>query len=80
MEVKYQTSSESQQLEGSCQIWSTVLRLDYINRMLIYLDVPDDIANQMSGLHKTVVATEANHSTPVHHGYQGQLHHTGAQG
>ena len=33
----------TERLEDSCEIGSTVLRLDYVNRMLVNLDVPDDI-------------------------------------
>ena len=69
-----------ERLEDSCEIGSIVLRLDYINRMLVNLDVPDDIVNEMSGLYETVVAIEANHSTQARHGYQGRLRHTGARG
>lgn len=69
-----------ERLEDSCEIGSIVLRLDYINRMLVNLDVPDDIVNVMSGLYETIVAIEANHSTQARHGYQGQLRRTGVRG
>ena len=42
-----------------------VLRLDYITRMLVNLDVADDIVNAMSSLHDTVVAIEARISGPA---------------
>ena len=35
-----------ERLENSSEIGSVVLRLDFINRMLVNLDVPDDIVNE----------------------------------
>ena len=65
------------------EIGSIVLRLDYITRMLVNLDVADDIVNAMSRLHETVVAIEAGQadgSSSVGQGYQTQLNRTGGRG
>ena len=35
-------------MENSSEIGSIVVRLDFINRMLVSLDVPDDIVNTTS--------------------------------
>ena len=70
-----------ERLENSSEIGSIVLRLDFINRMLVSLDVPDDIVNTTSALYETVVAIDReNHQTQAARGYQVQLHRTGARG
>ena len=70
-----------ERMENSSEIGSIVLRLDFINRMLVSLDVPDDIVNTTSALYETVVAIDReNHRTQAAHGYQVQLHRTGARG
>ena len=45
-----------ERMENSSEIGSIVLRLDFINRMLVSLDVPDDIVNTTSALYETTVA------------------------
>lgn len=68
-------------MENSSEIGSIVLRLDFINRMLVSLDVPDDIVNTTSALYETVVAIDReNHQTQAARGYQVQLHRAGARG
>ncbi len=68
-------------MENSSDIGSIVLRLDFINRMLVSLDVPDDIVNTTSALYETVVAIDReNRRTQAAHGYQVQLHRTGTRG
>ena len=53
-----------ERMENSSEIGSIVLRLDFINRMLVSLDVPDDIVNTTSALYETVVAIDReNHRT-----------------
>lgn len=70
-----------ERMENSSEIGSIVLRLDFINRMLVSLDVPDDIVNTTSALYETVVAiNHENHQTQAAHGYQVQLHRAGARG
>ena len=70
-----------ERMENSSEIGSIVLRLDFINRMLVSLDVPDDIVNTTSALYVTVVAiNRENHQTQAARGYQVQLHRTGARG
>ena len=69
-------------LENSSEIGSVVLRLDFINRMLVNLDVPDDIFDITRALYETVVSIdrEREHRAQAVHGYQVQLHRSGAQG
>ena len=62
------------------EIGSVVLRSDYITRMLVNLDVADDIVNTMSCLHETVLAIEADSSSPVGQGYRTQLNRAGRRG
>ena len=61
-----------ERLNNPCEIGSVVLKLDYINRMLLNLDVADDIVNTMSCLHETVLAIEAEGNSSVGQGYQTQ--------
>ena len=70
-----------ERMENSSEVGSIVLRLDFINRMLVSLDVSDDIVNTTSALYETVVAIDReNHQTQAARGYQVQLHRTGARG
>ena len=48
-----------ERLNDQSEIGSVVLRLDYITRMVVNLDVADDLANTMSCLRETVLAIEA---------------------
>ena len=52
-------------MENSSEIGSIVLKLDFINRMLVSLDVPDDIVNTTSALYETVVAIDRENG-PFH--------------
>ena len=68
-------------LENSFEIGSIVLRLAFINKMVVSLDVPDDIVNTTSALYETGVAIDReNHRTWAVHGYQFQLHRAGTRG
>ena len=69
-----------ERLNDPSEIGSVVLRLDYITRMLVNLDVADDIVNTMSCLHETVLAIEADSSSPVGQGYRTQLNRAGRRG
>ena len=69
-----------ERLNDPSEIGSVVLRLDYITRMLVNLDVADDIVNKMSCLHETVLAIEADSSSPVGQGYRTQLNRAGRRG
>ena len=62
------------------EIGLVVLRSDYITKMLVNLDVADDIVNTMSCLHETVLAIEADSSSPVGQGYRTQLNRAGRRG
>ena len=59
-----------ERLNDQSEIGSVVLRLDYITRMLVNLDVADDI----------VLAIGADCSSTVGQGYQAQLNRTGRRG
>lgn len=52
-------------LNNQSEIGSVVLRLDYITRMLVNLDVANDNVNTMSCLRETVLAIEAACSSTV---------------
>ena len=52
-----------ERLSDPSEIGSVVLRSDYITRMLVNLDVADNIVNTMSCLHETVLAIEADSSS-----------------
>ena len=66
--------------ENGCEIGSIVLRLDYITRMLVNLDVPDEIVNTMRGLYESVVQLEANHNLVASNGYAAPILCTGTRG
>ena len=66
--------------ENGFEIGSIVIRLDYITRMLVNLEVPDEIINTMTGLYETVVQLEANHNVVVSHGYAAPIFCTGTRG
>lgn len=69
-----------ERLENTCQIGGIALRLDYITRMLVNLDVPDDIVNTMSCLYQNLVAIEENQRAQPDQGYQAQSNQTGTRG
>ena len=54
-----------ERLNDQSEIGSVVLRLDYITRMLVNLDVADDLVNTMSCLRETVLAIEADQGHPT---------------
>lgn len=53
------------------------LRVDCINRMLVTLDVPDDIVNSMSAIYEQLVIIEKQHKTSQ---YQAPLRKDGGRG
>ncbi|KAK3732013.1 hypothetical protein QZH41_016884, partial [Actinostola sp. cb2023] len=55
------------------------LRVDCINRMLVTLDVPDDIVNSMSAIYEQLVIIEKQHKTSQYH-YQAPLRKDGGRG
>ena len=61
--------------ENGFEIGSIVLRPDYITRMLINLEVPDEIVNTTS-----VVQLEANHNVVEGDGYAARIFCTGTRG
>ena len=61
-----------ERLNDQSEIGSVVLRLDYITRMVVNLDVADDLVNTMSCLSWL--------SRQVGQGYQAQLNRTGRRG
>ena len=69
-----------ERLNDQSEIGSVVLRLDYITRMLVNLDVADELVNTMSCLRETVLAIEADCSSTVGQGCQAQLNRTGRRG
>ena len=66
--------------ENGFEIGSIVLRLDYITRMLVNLEVPDEIVNTMRGLYESVVRLEANHNLVASDGYAAPVFCTGTRG
>ena len=58
--------------ENALEISSIVLRLDYITRMHVNLEVPDEIVNTIRGLYESVVQLEANHNVVEGDGYAAQ--------
>ena len=69
-----------ERLDDQSEIGSIILRLDYITRMLVNLDVTDDIVNTMSCLREPVLAIEADCSSTAGQGYEAQLNRTGRRG
>ena len=69
-----------ERLDDQSKIGSIILRLDYITRMLVNLNVADDIVNTMSCLRETVLAIEADCSSTGGQGYQAQSNRTGRWG
>ena len=65
--------------ENGCEIGSIVLRLDYITRILVNLNVPDEIVNTR-GLYESVVQLEANHNVAASDGYAAPIFCTGTRG
>ena len=57
-----------------------MLRLEYITRMLVNLDVPDEIVNTMRGLCESVVQHEGNHNVVASDGYAAPILFTGTRG
>ncbi|CAH3016632.1 unnamed protein product [Porites evermanni] len=66
--------------ENGCEIGSITQILDYISRMLVNLEVPDEIVNTMRGLYKSVVQLEANHNVVASDGYAAPAFCTGTRG
>ena len=66
--------------ENGFEIGSIVLRLDYITRMLVNLEVPDEIVNTMRGLYESVVQLEADHNVVEGDGYAAPIFCTGTRG
>ena len=69
-----------ERLDDQSEIGSIILRLDYITRMLVNLDVTDDIVNTMSCLREPVLAIEADCSSTAGQGYEAHLNRTGRRG
>ena len=66
--------------ENGFEIGSIVLILDYITRMLVNLEVPDEIVNTMRGLYESVVQLEANLNVVASDGYAAPIFCTGTRG
>ena len=66
--------------ENALEISSIVLRLDYITRMHVNLEVPDEIVNTIRGLYESVVQLEANHNVVEGDGYAAPIFCTGTRG
>ena len=66
--------------ENGLEIGSIVLRLDYITRMLVNLEVPDEIVNTMRGLYESVVQLEANRNGVESGGYAAPIFCIGTRG
>ena len=65
--------------ENGCENGSIVFRLDYITRILVNLNVPDEIVNTR-GLYESVVQLEANHNVAASDGYAAPIFCTGTRG
>ena len=75
--------SRLDRLENPAEIGAIVLRLDYINRMIVNLDLEDDIVNTMCKLHDTVANIELKYcrrTQVADAGYQARLKNTGGRG
>ena len=69
-------------LHEPSEIGSIILRLEFINRMLVNLEVPDDVVNTMLRLHEATKRIEARYNSHIsaHNGYQASLDRTGRRG
>jgi len=69
-------------LHDPSEIGSIILRLEFINRMLVNLEVPDDVVNTMLRLHDATKGIEARYNSHIsaHNGYQASLDRTGRRG
>ena len=69
-------------LHEPSEIGSIILRLEFINRMLVNLEVPDDVVNTMLRLHDATKRIEARYNSHIsaHNGYQASLDKTGRRG
>jgi len=69
-------------LHDPSEIGSIILRLEFINRMLVNLEVPDDVVNTMLRLHDATKRIEARYNSHIsaHNGYQASLDRTGRRG
>jgi len=69
-------------LHDPSEIGSIILRLEFINRMLVNLEVPDDVVNTMLRLHDATKWIEARYNSHIsaHNGYQASLDRTGRRG
>ena len=75
--------SRINRLEDPAEIGAVILRLDYINRMIVNLDLQDDIVYTMCSLHDTVaniVLKYCRRTQVVDAGYQARLKNTGSRG
>ena len=73
--------SRIKRLENPSDISSIVLRLDLINRMLLNLDVADNIVNTMVALHDTTKDIDNSLRTEIiDTGYTPNLNVTGRRG
>lgn len=69
-------------LHDPSEIGSIILRLEFINRMLVNLEVPDDVINTTLRLHDATKRIEARYNSHIstHYGYQASLDRTGRRG
>ena len=69
-------------LHEPSKIGSIILWLEFINRMLVNLEVPDDVVNTMLRLHEATKRIEARYNSHIsaHNGYQASLDRTGRRG
>ena len=69
-------------LHEPSEIGSIILRLEFINRMLVNLEVPDDVVNTMLRLHEATKRIDARYNSHIsaHNGYQASLDRTGRWG
>ena len=69
-------------LHEPSKIGSIILWLEFINRMLVNLEVPDDVVNTMLRLHEATKRIKARYNSHIsaHNGYQASLDRTGRRG
>ena len=69
-------------LHDPSEIGSIILQLEFINRMLVNLEVPDDVVNTMLRLQDTTkrIETRYNSRASARNGYQASLDRTGRRG
>ena len=71
-----------QKSKKKIKIGSIILRLEFINGMLVNLEVPDDVVNTMLKWHDATKRIEARYNSHIsaHNGYQASLDRTGRRG